>query len=340
MSNRPGGFGGYDIWKSTLDSEGNWGKPVNLGPDVNTPFDENTPFVHPDGRTLYFSSNGWPGMGGMDIFYSHPGENGQWARPQNIGYPINTFNEETGLMVSADGSTGMFSSILKGGFGDMDIYSFNLPPAARPAPITYVKGIVRDKETMDFLEAKVQVVNLSTRETKFDDYTSKDNGEFLAVMPLGSAYAFNAIADGYLFYSDNFELSKATAGKPYLLEIYLEKLKPGGNVILRNIFFDTNKFELLPASLTELSSLLQLLQANTTVSIEIQGHTDNVGNAADNQKLSFQRAKAVYDYLVANKIEADRLTYKGYGATKPLATNDTAAGRQQNRRTSFQITKI
>jgi outer membrane protein OmpA-like peptidoglycan-associated protein len=135
-------------------------------------------------------------------------------------------------------------------------------------------------------------------------------------------------------------LSSATAGRPYILEIYLEKLKPGGNVVLKNIFFDTNKFELLPPSITELTSLLQLMQANTTISIEIQGHTDNVGNAADNQKLSLQRAKAVYDYLVNNKIEADRLSFRGFGSTLPVAKNDTAEGRQKNRRTSFVITKI
>lgn len=340
VSDRPGGMGGYDIWKTMLDSEGNWSKPLNLGPDINTPFDENTPFVHPDGKTLYFSSNGWPGFGNMDIFYSRMQENGKWGKPANIGYPINTFNEETGLMVTPDGSQGMFSSILKDGFGDMDIYSFDLPAAAKPLPITYVKGIVRDKETRNFLEAKVQVVNLKTKETKFNDYTSKDNGEFLAVMPLGSTYAFNAIADGYLFYSDNFELTNATADHPYVLEIYLDKLKAGGNVVLKNIFFDTNKFELLPASVTELTNLLQLLQANTTIAIEIQGHTDNQGNAPDNQKLSLQRAKAVYDYLVTNKIDPDRLSFKGFGSTVPIAKNDTADGRQKNRRTSFVITKI
>ncbi|MBB6270876.1 outer membrane protein OmpA-like peptidoglycan-associated protein/Tol biopolymer transport system component [Pedobacter cryoconitis] len=340
VSNRPGGIGGYDIWKTTLNSEGEWSKPQNLGPGINTIYDENTPFVHPDGKTLYFSSNGWPGMGSMDIFYSRAETDGKWGKPINIGYPINTFNEESGLMVSPDGNEGYFSSVLQGGFGDMDIYKFKLPEAAKPLPITYVKGIVRDKETRGFLEAKVQVVNLKTKETKFNDFTSKDNGEFLAVMPLGSTYAFNAIADGYLFYSANFELNQTKTGQPYVLDIYLEKLKAGANMILRNIFFDTNKFDLLPPSITELTNLLQLLQANISVSIEIQGHTDNEGNAEANQKLSLQRSKSVYDYLVMNKVNPDRLTFKGFGATKPIASNDTAAGRQQNRRTSFIITRI
>lgn len=340
VSNRPGGLGGYDIWKTVLNSEGDWGQPENLGPDINTPYDEHTPFVHPDGQTLYFSSNGWPGLGNLDIFYSRSAGKGKWGKPVNIGYPINTFNEESGLTVSADGTEGLFSSVLKDGFGDMDIYSFELPAAAKPMQVTYVKGVIRDAATKDFIQAKVQVVNLTTKENNFDDYTSKDNGEFLAVMPLGSPFAFNASADGYLFYSENFELTGTTADKPYVLDIFLEKLKPGGNVVLKNIFFDTNKFDLLPASLTELANLLGLLQTNPNVAIEIQGHTDNTGNAQDNQKLSLQRAKAVYNYLIANNIDARRLSFNGYAATKPIASNDTDSGRKQNRRTSFMITHI
>lgn len=340
VSNRPGGFGGYDIWKTTLNSAGEWSKPVNLGADINTAYDENTPFVHPDGKTLYFSSDGWPGLGNMDIFYSRAGNDGKWGKPLNIGYPINTFNEETGLMVTPDGAQGMFSSVLKDGLGDMDIYSFNMPAAARPLPITYVKGIVRDAVTKSFLEANVRVVDVKTREVKFNDYTAVENGEFLAVMPLGSSYALNAVADGYLFYSDNFELNTSASDKPYVLEIYLQKLQPGVNVVLKNIFFDTNKFELLPASVTELTSLLELLQANKTISIEIQGHTDNAGNVTDNQKLSVERAQAVYKYLTDHQIDAERLSYKGFGSSKPIAPNTTAAGKQQNRRTSFSITKI
>lgn len=343
VSNRPGGYGGYDLWKTILDSEGNWETPQNLGPDINTPYDENTPFIHPDGKTLYFSSNGWPGLGSMDIFYSRKTETGKWSQPVNIGYPINTPNEETGLTVSPDGTLGLFSSILKDGFGDMDIYSFQLPASAKPSPVTYVKGIVRDAETKDFLEATVQVINLKSKETNFNDYTAKENGEFLAVMPLGSTYAFDASADGYLFYSENFELTNtavASIEKPYTLNIFLEKLKPGTNVILKNIFFDTNKYELLPTSITELNTLLTLLQTNKSITIEIQGHTDNVGKPADNQKLSLQRAKSVYDYLINNQIDPERLTFKGYGETKPIASNDTETDRKQNRRTSFTITHL
>ena len=340
VSNRPGGLGGYDIWKTTLNNAGEWSKPENLGPDTNTAYDEHTTFVHPDGKTLFFSSDGWPGLGNMDIFYSRLQSDGKWGTPVNIGYPINTFNEETGLMVTPDGTEGMFSSVMKDGFGDMDIFSFKMPVAAKPLPITYVKGIVRDANTKNFLEAKVQVVDIKNKEVKFNDYTDVATGEFLAVMPLGSSYAFNAVADGYLFYSANFELNGKASDQPYILEIYLKKLQTGADVVLKNIFFDTNKYELLPASITELTSLLDLLQVNKTMAIEIQGHTDNVGTITENQQLSVQRAKAVYDFLLDHKIDVDRLSYKGFGAGKPLATNATAAGKQYNRRTSFVITKI
>lgn len=340
VSNRPGGLGGYDIWKSTLKNDGYWDTPKNLGPEINTPYDEHTPFIHPDGKTLYFSSDGWPGLGNKDVFLSRLDDSNHWTKPENLGYPINTFNEETGLIVTPDGTEGLFSSNLKGGFGDMDIYQFKMPENKKPLPITYVKGIVKDKESGVFLEAKIQIVNLKNEKTEYNDYTSKETGDFLAVMPIGGNYAFNVSADGYLFHSENYELNNSYTNKPFLIEISLEKLKVGTNVILKNIFFNTNQYNLLPASVTELTTLIDLLKNNTTISIEIQGHTDNVGDIKDNEKLSMQRAKAVYDYLLENKITAERLTYKGYGETKPIAPNNTNENKKLNRRTSFVISKL
>ncbi|HMI04778.1 MAG TPA: OmpA family protein [Pedobacter sp.] len=340
VSNRPGGQGGYDIWKSMLKSDGYWSRPENLGPEINTPYDEHTPFIHSDGRTLYFSSDGWPGMGNKDIFLSRTGDNGKWGVPENLGYPINTFNEETGLIVTPDGTEGLFSSNLKGGYGDMDIYQFKMPADKKPMPITYVKGIVKDKETGKFLEARVQVVNLKSKNTEYDDFTSAENGEFLAVMPIGGNYLFNVSADGYLFHSENYQLNEAYINTPFLLQITLEKLKVGTNVVLKNIFFNTSEYVLLPASVTELSTLSNLLKNNSRISIEIQGHTDNVGNEADNKKLSLMRAKAVYDYLTAQKIAPERMAYKGFGETAPVVNNETENNRKQNRRTSFVITSL
>lgn len=340
VSNRPGGLGGYDIWKSSLKADGYWSAPENLGPEINTSYDEQTPFLHPDGKTLYFSSDGWPGMGNKDIFMSRLDENGKWSKPENLGYPINTFNEETGLIVTPDGSSGLFSSNLKGGFGDMDIYQFKMPQNKKPQPITYVKGIVTDKESKAYLAANVQVVNLKTGKIAYNDMTSNETGDFLAVMPIGGNYAFNVTANGYLFYSENYQLDSAYVNTPFMVTVSLEKLTAGKNMVLKNIFFNTNEYALLPASLTELSTLRDLLKNNASLQIEIQGHTDNIGNDLQNEKLSLQRAKAVYDYLIEAEIDKERLTFKGYGKTKPIAPNDTEAHRRQNRRTSFVVTQI
>ncbi len=340
VSNRPGGLGGYDIWRSSLKKDGYWTDPTNLGPEINTPYNEQTPFVHSDGKTLYFSSDGWPGMGDKDIFLSRMDESGSWGRPENMGYPINTFNEETGLIVTPDGNLGLFSSSLKGGYGDMDIYQFEMPVSKRPLPITYVKGIVKDKETGAYLTAQVQVMNVGNKQSMYNDHTSIDNGSFLAVMPIGGDYAFNVSSDGYLFYSAHYELKTSSPNKPIIIEISLEKLKVGSNVILRNIFFNTNEYVILPTSLIELATLRELLENNLSMNIEIQGHTDNIGNELQNEKLSLNRAKAVYDYLIANNISSKRMTYKGHGETKPIKSNDTEDNRKQNRRTSFIITKI
>lgn len=340
ISNRPGGFGGYDIWKSTITEDAKWGPAINLGPEINTPFDENTPFLHADGKTLYFSSDGWPGFGNKDIFYSRMDNSGKFQKPINMGYPINSFDDESGLIVSADGNIGLFSSNLKEGFGSQDIYSFGLPETAKPLKVSYVKGIVRDKDTKKTIESNVQVIDLKSNKTVFDDYTDPETGQFLAVMPIGSDYLFNVNADGYLFYSENFELKAGDINKPYQIEVYIEKIKQGGNVTLKNIFFDTNSYNLLPVSIRELDLLIAFLDQNTAVNIEIQGHTDNVGDVKLNEKLSLNRANAVYEYLIKNDVDVKRLTFKGFGAGKPIADNKTELGRKNNRRTSFVITKI
>ncbi|RNL52260.1 OmpA family protein [Pedobacter jejuensis] len=340
ISNRPGGSGGYDIWKSTITDDAKWGPAINLGPEINTAFDENTPFLHVDGKTLYFSSDGWPGFGNKDIYYSKMDDTGKFQKPINLGYPINSFENESGLIVSADGNFGLFSSNLKDGFGGQDIYSFGIPEAAKPMKVSYVKGIVRDKDSNKTIESNVQVIDLKTNQTVFYDYTDPETGQFLAVMPIGSNYLFNVNAEGYLFYSENFELKAGDINKPYQIEVYIEKIKQGGNVTLKNIFFDTNKYNLLPASIRELDLLIDFLHQNEKVNIEIQGHTDNIGDDKLNEKLSFNRANAVYNYLVKNEIDAKRLTFKGFGASKPIADNKTEIGRKSNRRTSFLITKI
>ena len=341
-STRPGGLGSSDIWKTELRSDGEWSNPVNLGPNINTPYDEISPFIHPDDQTLYFSSNGWPGFGNKDLFVSRKDETENFQKPVNLGYPINTSAEESGLMVSSNGRTAFFSSSMKGGFGNMDIYSFELPQSVRPNMVTYVKGRVYDAKTKEPLDANIKITRLKTNKIIFEDISDFETGEFLATMPAaGKSFGLSVDKKGYLFYSENFSLEKPeTVDKPFKLSIPLHKIEVGKMVVLKNIFFETNKFDLLPESKAELQEMISFLNSNPTVSIEIGGHTDNVGDEKANKTLSENRANTVYKYLISNKINPSRLTYKGYGESSPMAENTSEDGRQKNRRTEFKIVKL
>ena len=344
VSNRKGGKGGMDIWKCNLKGFSElgtpiWGQPVNLGDSVNTPGNEISPFIHSDGKTLYFASDYWPGMGGFDIFYCRQKNDTLWTKPQNIGYPINSFKDEQGLVVDASGKNAYYSSDRPGSKG-MDIYSFELYKIARPAPVSYIKGKIVDEETNAPICAKVELTDLDNTSTTIKGESCWDKGEFLMCLPLGKEYAFNISAEGYLFYSDNFQLKeKKEIIDPVILDIKLKKIKVGGSVILRNIFFDTASYELLPASKVELQKLIDFLNTNKTLIIEIDGHTDNVGSEIMNQKLSESRAREVYKYLVNSGIDELRMNFSGYGYTKPVSTNETPEGRALNRRTEFRIIK-
>jgi len=336
VSNRKGGYGGYDVWKSTLTASG-WGEPENLGPNINTPYDEQSPFIHPDDSTLYFSSNGWPGLGGKDLFVSRLGKDGKWKKPENLGYPINSSGDENGLSVTANGSSAFFSSNNLNGYGGYDIYTFELPRSARPHVVTYVKGKVSDIKTKAPLEAAVEIIDLQKNIPVYQDYSDAVRGDFLATLTSGKNYGLNISKSGYLFYSENFSLIGHETKNPFNITVFLQPIEIGNKVILNNIFFDTNKFDLKPESVAELQKLVEFLNVNPTVHIEISGHTDNVGNDQLNQTLSENRAKAVYQYLISSQVNPARLVYKGYGKTQPIAPNTTDEGRQKNRRTEFMI---
>jgi outer membrane protein OmpA-like peptidoglycan-associated protein len=336
VSNRKGGYGGYDIWKSNLSGKG-WSEPENLGPNINTTFDEQSPFIHPDDSTLYFCSNGWPGMGGKDLFVSRLGKDGKWQRPENLGYPINSSGDENGLTLTANGTDAFFSSNNLNGSGGFDIYTFQLPPNLRPRRVTYVKGIVDDAVTKQPLEAAVEIVDLEKNTPVYQDYSTAERGDFLATLTTGKNYGLNISRDGYLFYSANFSLAGHETDKPFDLLALLQPIAVGNKVILKNIFFDTNKWDIKDESKPELQKLIDFLNHNPTVHVEISGHTDNVGSDQSNLVLSQNRAKAVYQYLVTNGMAAGRLVYKGYGETKPIVANDNDENRGRNRRTEFEI---
>jgi outer membrane protein OmpA-like peptidoglycan-associated protein len=335
VSNRPGGFGGSDIYVSHLVN-GRWSEPENLGPEVNTAGDEDSPFMHADNQTFFFGSNGLTGYGDKDLFVRRKKADGTWGKPENMGYPINTIDNEGTLFVAADGKTAYYASDRSDSKGGMDIYTFEIPEWDRPYKTLWVKGKVYDDKTKKGLPSAVELIDLSTKQT-ISKVQTDEVGNYLITLPVGKDYAFNVARQGYLFYSDNYSLKDKAPDSVYQKDIPLQPIEVNASVVLRNIFFDVNKYELKSESQIELDRLVDLLQQNPTVKIQIEGHTDNVGAPADNQKLSENRAKAVVNYLVTKGIVPTRLSAKGYGETKPVADNKTDEGRAQNRRTEVKI---
>ena len=335
-SRRFGGFGGMDIYVCRLQPNGRWTAPENLGGAINTPGDDQCPFIHADNQTLYFVSNGWQGYGGNDLFFVRKGYNGSWSKPVNLGYPINTINDEGTLFIGADGKTAWYASDRSDSKGGHDIYSFELREDIRPVQTLWVRGKVTDKKTYKGIPSTVELTELSTNQVMTSVQTD-ETGEYLVTLPVGKNYAFNVNRRGYLFYSDQFMLHDKPSDSTYIKDIALSPIEANAMVVLKNVFFDVNKFELKPESKTELDKVVQMLGENPQVRIEISGYTDNVGKPADNLLLSNNRAKAVVNYLVSKNIATNRLESKGYGETRAVAPNTSEEGRALNRRTELRI---
>ena len=353
-SNRDGGFGGRDIYVSYFNNN-KWSAPINLGEPVNTKGNEESPFVHQDGETLYFMSNGHPGLGSHDLFISRKkGE--AWTEVKNLGYPINSPASEGALIVSLDGSEGYYATDRKylnnkEDKPETDIYKFELYPEIKPQPVTFVKAKVRDGQTKKLIGAFVEIIDLTNNKVIYDGNTINVES-FLACLPAGRNYGLNVSKDGYLFHSENFELSQTeNINKPFILDIALNKIPEQGEekeedevvynqpVILKNVFFETGSAELKSTSMDELNKLHELLIKNPAIKIQINGHTDDVGPEDSNQSLSLNRAKAVYSFLIEKGIAGSRLKYQGFGESQPIDTNETDEGRKNNRRTEFILLK-
>lgn len=329
-----------DIYMSVIGADGKFGTPVKLSDKINTPEQEESVFIHPDNQTLYFSSAGHPGMGGLDIFMSRRQPDGSWGEAINLGYPINTYATDNSLLVDPAGKLAYFASDRAGGFGALDIYQFELPEDVRPEKLTYVKGKTYNAKTKVPVSAKFELIDLETQQSVTESY-SDNAGQFLVTLTGSKNYLVNVSKDGYLFYSDNFSLKgkETDFNKPYLLDIPLQPIDTGSVVELKNVFFDVDKWELKPESKAELDKLVFFLNKNPSVKIELGGHTDNSGKKEWNKTLSTNRAKSVYDYILTNgKIAATRLTFKGYAETKPKVPNDTPENKARNRRTEFKVT--
>ena len=335
-SSRPGGYGGSDIYVSHRLLNGHWSAAENLGPTINTIGEESTPFIHADNQTLYFNSTGHPGYGDNDLFVSRKGPNGSWSKPENLGYPINTIENDGALVVAADGKTAYYTSERSDTRGELDIYTFELREDVRPAQTLWVKGKVFDRSSRKGLPSSVVLTDLSTKEV-ISNLQTDETGNYLITLPKGKDYAFNVNRKGYLFYSENFSLKNEQGDTAFHIDIPLQPIEANAAIVLKNIFFDPNKFELKPESQVELDEVVQLLKDNPTIKIQINGHTDNSGNASDNKILSENRARAVTSYLVTKGIASTRLSSKGWGDTQPVADNTNTQGRAQNRRTEMTV---
>ena len=342
-STRSGGLGGSDIWISSRNSDGTWSIPVNAGNRINTRSREESPFIHADGSTLYFRSNGHRGLGGFDIFVSSS-VNNQWTDPKHLGSPINSTENDGALIVSLDGLRGYFATdAFEGGAKDhIDIFEFSLPEDFRPKPMTYLKGRIIGYNKLP-LQASITVHDLDNDQTVARAVCNY-NGEFLMAVPVKNRLAIHAEMAGYSFYSDNLSFQEIKHGvNPYFEEIILQEIEPSDKtgsfepIILTNLFFRSGSHELLPESDTELDFLTDLLNKHKGIKIRISGHTDDVGSVEDNQLLSERRASSVKQALIERNIEADRVEVRGYGESVPIATNQTPEGRRQNRRVEFVI---
>lgn len=399
-SNRPDGVGELDLYVSELTAKGDWGKAVNLGPVINTPENEDAPFIHPDGVTLYFSSDGHPTLGNSDIYVSEF-KNNKWQKPENIGWPINTWEYDGFFTNSADKKVGYYSTSKEGGMGEEDIYSITfLQPKYKPKPkpvevvvarteekptqkpttttptttkpttttpakvekpkveqakntdfvdpmilqqrekrvVTVLMGKVIDENTAEPLNAVISLVDNETKKVITKITTEAGKGDFELVVPHGGNYGVLTEKSGYIFNSMNFSVPKFADYQEIDMHIIMVRAEVGSKVILKNIFFDVGKAELKPASLSEIEKVQELLVANPDLKVQINGHTDNTGNAVTNKTLSLKRATSVVDYLSAHGITTARLAAKGFGSERPIVSNDDeTGGREINRRTEIEI---
>ena len=367
---------GLDIYRVRVLPGGKFTEPEKIPGDVNTPYDEDYPFMHPDGKTLYFSSQGHTSMGGYDIFKSEY-RGGHWTTPVDLGYPINTPDADVFFVLGASGRRGYYSSIKKDGFGEKDIYVITFLGPEKPAvlnnednliasdanpikehvieqpitittkKITLLKGTVKEFGSLKPVKAQIELIDLEDNTTLATFTSNATTGKYLVSLPSGKNYGLNVRAPGYLFYSDHFNLPDSAAYQEIHKNILLQKLKVGSKVVLKNIFYDYNKATLRKESTSELDRVVKLLQDNPTLKVELAAYTDQRGSNSYNQTLSGKRAQSCVDYLIKKGIAKNRLVAKGYGEADPINSmakinkaktqEEKELLYQQNRRTEIKV---
>lgn len=369
VSDRKDGLGGHDIYYSIVNEKGKFEKAINIGAPINTEYDEDGVFMMPDGKTMYYSSKGAGGIGGYDVFKTTL-ENGQWTKPVNAGVPINTPDNDVFFVLSGSGHHAYYGSASMKGYGGQDIYRITIlgeekqpllntedqllamaanpisnlkteeAIASRGPKMTLLKGVISDAKSNEPLEATIELVDNEKNILLATFRSNSSTGRYLVTLPSGKNYGITVKKDGYLFHSENFILSSDADYQEYTKDVALKKVEVGSVIVLRNIFFDFDKATIRSESANELERLVKLLNENPTLKIELGSHTDSKGSDEYNMKLSDNRSRSVVSYLIGKGISPDRLVAKGYGETKPIDTNDTDEGRQNNRRTEFKILSV
>lgn len=354
VSGKEGGYGGMDIWVTRFE-DGLWQIPENLGPEINTPFDETAPFIAPDNSTLYFTSNGHPGVGGNDIFRSERNAAGLWQHPVNLGLPINSAYEDVSFCISADGRKGYFSSNRPEGVGGMDMYEVQMPQVLQPKPVTFVVGSVYDSISREPVTyAQVEFSDVETGEKIYHFVSNRGDGTYMGAVNLNRKMAVRAYRIGYLEILDTLEYSSVNTGKPDTLNFpllpnayvrFLEEQKQEeerAKIIdstLLIVRFQKNEIAINEATKQELKWLL--ITANRDdVEFHINGYTDNTGKTHINEEVSFARARALADCLKAEGVPEDKLRLQGWADANPVAPNDTEENRNLNRRVELIMHKI
>ena len=334
-SDRSGGYGKMDLYEISKVND-TWTSAKNLGSTINSNENEKSPYLHTDGKTLFFASTNFPSLGGFDIFYSRKDSLGNWQKPINIGYPINTVADEISLFVSTDGNQAYFASNNLNGIGGWDIYSFGLYEGAKPERVLFLKGDLLDENKQIIEDVELEIKNLTTQEIT----TIKvDAGTYVSSLTLAKDddVLITIKKEGFAFNSTYISTEDTSFNSPSALNFEMQSLEQGKSFSIENIYFDNNSYELKRATNEILIEFAKYLEVNNTLIIEINGFTDNVGNQADNQLLSENRAKAVRDLILLQGISEKRVFYNGFGESSPITSNDTEKGRGQNRRTEFKI---
>ncbi|MFN8437759.1 MAG: OmpA family protein [Cytophagales bacterium] len=339
VSMRRGSMGEQDIYVTYKKESNEWSTPKNLGTKINTIENESSPFIHPNGTTLYFASNGRPCMGGLDMFVTEIQENGEWNEPVNLGYPLNTSKDDMGLVINTDFSKGYYNSdVIIDGKQHTHLFEFEVPTELKSKTHSNLAtGTVSDALTKKKIGSKIDVIDLATSKLVTSVYSDEKNGSYTLVLNEGKEYALYCTQKGYLFKSLSFNYTNKTTFDNLTLNIELDPIKKGASITLNNLFFESGKYDLHEKSITELNKLVDFMFANPTIKVEISGHTDDVGQVDANLKLSTQRAKSVFDYLIKNGIQTESIICKGYGSSKPVVPNTNDENRQQNRRIEFTI---